>query len=573
MSELPEVQYRRLTAWADKAIKQGWLTIDIKQALDAAKNANPGQLFDKSERPLIVGLFGGTGVGKSSLLNRLAGENVARASAERPTSRNITLYVHRSISVDRLPENFPINRIQTEKHANNAYQQIIFIDMPDFDSVEVSNRDLVNLWLPHLDVIIYVVSPERYRDDQGWQLLTDNLNEHAWLFVINQWDRGHDSQRVDFIHQLSHQGLANPLVYCTDCANELHAPGMEIGKASDDFPGLQRKLISLSDNQIVDHLQKHGVVTRLRSLKALGDVMLEPLGSEKIHSQINQRWQDLCNRQRSKIADTLQWPVLRIASNYTDSKPFWRRLFDTNSQTTVNTTQADLTVLVQPLHERLIAQLDQFLNKQAFELSIPISALTRGTDEPAKESLSDTADMLEGALAQALLNPGQPWLRKLRDLASILCWVLPLMSLIWISFRVISAFVQGSNNSTAYLGGNFAINSALLLGISWLLPAMLHTALNPSREAAAQKGLIQGISHVVDSFHARIDSAFSLIGSQARALNTEYCYLWSELPGNDSNRLPESIRHMLSAEIAQLTPRALDVRANTQSSTDEAPLS
>lgn len=573
MSELPEVQYRRLTAWADKAIEQGWLATDVKQALTSANSANPGQLFAQAERPLVVGLFGGTGVGKSSLLNRLAGENVARASAERPTSRNITLYVHRSISVDRLPENFPMDRMKTEKHTNNVYQQIIFIDMPDFDSVEASNRDLVKLWLPHLDVIMYVVSPERYRDDQGWQLLTNHISEHAWLFVINQWDRGHESQREDFIDQLGTQGLSEPLVFCTDCAHELHAPGMDISKACDDFPSLQRKLISLSDTQIIDHLQKHGVVTRLRSLKNLGDAMLEPLGNEKNHHQLNERWQLFCAQQSATLTQILQWPVLQVATDFSDTKPFWQRLFDNNSRKSSRMTPNSLNVLAQPLNERLTALLNQFLNKQAFELSVPVNALTRSVNEPASQALSGTEQTLEGALGHALLNPGQAWHRKLCSIASMLCWILPLMSLLWISFRVISAFAQGGSNSAAYLGSSFAINSVLLMGISWLLPAMAHTALNPSREQAAKEGLQRGILQVAESFQARVDTALSSLGSQARALSTEYYYLWSELPGNEDSRMPESIRHMLSAEIAQPTLRALDVRANTHSSTDDAPLS
>ena len=43
--------------------------------------------------------------------------------------------------------------------------------MPDFDSIDQNNRHLVLEWLPHIDVLIYVVSPERYRDEKAWRLL------------------------------------------------------------------------------------------------------------------------------------------------------------------------------------------------------------------------------------------------------------------------------------------------------------------------------------------------------------------------------------------------------------------
>ena len=280
MPDLPLAQKSRLEQWASLAISDGWLTQDAPLTLAAASDATPGQLFNEAHRPLVAGLFGGTGVGKSTLLNRMAGEAVARTSAERPTSREITVYVHRSLSVDHLPDSLPMQRMRTALHNNEMYRQVMFVDMPDFDSVEQANRTLVDLWLPHLDVVIYVVSPERYRDDQGWQLLRQHATAHAWLFVINQWDRGNPLLRDDFISQLAEQGLPDPLVFCTDCANPAHAPSADVTHAVDDFVALQQTLQTLSDEQIINGLQEHGVVARLQNLKVLSNDWLAFLGDE-----------------------------------------------------------------------------------------------------------------------------------------------------------------------------------------------------------------------------------------------------------------------------------------------------
>ena len=56
--------------------------------------------------------MGGTGVGKSSLLNRLAGKAVAKTGIERPTSREVTLFHHRSVALQHLPENLPIASVK-----------------------------------------------------------------------------------------------------------------------------------------------------------------------------------------------------------------------------------------------------------------------------------------------------------------------------------------------------------------------------------------------------------------------------------------------------------------------------
>src|SRR5438874_5871132 len=55
------------------------------------------------ERPLLVVLLmGGTGVGKSTLLNALAGGSIAQASFQRPTTRDPVVYYHESVRPERL---------------------------------------------------------------------------------------------------------------------------------------------------------------------------------------------------------------------------------------------------------------------------------------------------------------------------------------------------------------------------------------------------------------------------------------------------------------------------------------
>ena len=135
MSDLLTHLHQDLKTWASDASNKGWLNERAVHSIDATTTATPGSLFDKPNRPLVVGFFGGTGVGKSTLMNRFAGETIARVSAERPTSSEITIYVHESVSVARLPEEFPMQRMRTKTHHNNQYRSILWIDMPDFDSV------------------------------------------------------------------------------------------------------------------------------------------------------------------------------------------------------------------------------------------------------------------------------------------------------------------------------------------------------------------------------------------------------------------------------------------------------
>ncbi len=572
MSQLPTAQKNRLEAWAARAIEQGWLADDASSALDSAIRANPGQLFEQTNRPLVAGFFGGTGVGKSTLLNRFAAEPVARASAERPTSRNITVYVHRSVSVDSLPEYLPMDRMRTALHSNNDYRQVMFIDMPDFDSVEQSNRQLVDLWLPHLDVVMYVVSPERYRDDQGWQLLRQHASEHAWLFIINQWDRGSEEQLSDFKVQLKSQGLSDPLVFCTDCADPAHEPGADLTQASDDFPQLQSTLSSLSNAQIIADLQEHGVVSRLQSLKSISDTWLQLLAEKNHGSTLSSAWTSHCDKQHPILLDALQWPMTQLAQQYADNTPFWKRLFGRHSAP-ARTEVTALDAVSQTLNERLTLVLEHYLNRQAHESAIPLPALRMALEPPHNECLATSKETLENALNRSLMHPGGRWQRKLYALTNALCLILPLAALGWISFRVVSGFASGASDPGAYLGSDFAINGILLLGISWLLPALAHTKLKPSHQQAAINGMQDGVNTVLTNIAAAITDALYSLASQATQLRDDYHRLWTELPDDRAATLPDSVKRLLSSQISQSAERRLDVRANTHKSTDSAPLS
>src|SRR5205823_5836971 len=173
------------------------------------------------ERPLlIVTLMGGTGVGKSSLLNALAKGPVAQASFARPTTRDPVVYYHESVRPERLDP--ALQHCRLVAHDRPGLEHKILVDTPDLDSNDLSNREKLLRLLPIADVVLYVGSQEKYHDKLGWELFLQQRRRRAFAFVLNKWDRClHGSGGIrpdeDLLRDLRAEGFENPLLFRT-CA-------------------------------------------------------------------------------------------------------------------------------------------------------------------------------------------------------------------------------------------------------------------------------------------------------------------------------------------------------------------
>ena len=138
---------------------------------------------------ILIGLVGGTGVGKSTFINALAGQEVSRSSDRRPTTDRVIVYRHVNTE---LPADVPSQHFAQPEvlHDNDRIEKVVLFDFPDFDSAEVSHTHIIRQYLSYLDVLFVVVDDVKYADRRLYELLSELDHDARNVFVLlNKVDR------------------------------------------------------------------------------------------------------------------------------------------------------------------------------------------------------------------------------------------------------------------------------------------------------------------------------------------------------------------------------------------------
>ncbi|MCK4341829.1 MAG: GTPase domain-containing protein [Phycisphaerae bacterium] len=516
----------RTRAWFEQAHAADWLDDADLDRLAAVEQGTPADLFvDRQMRPLVVAFFGGTGVGKSSLLNRIAGETIARTGVERPTSREVTVFVHESVELADLPPELPIDTVHIKRHTSDAHRDVLWIDAPDIDSTEEANRRCALAWLPHVDLVCYVVSPERYRDDVGWRVLRERGHKHGWMFVLNRWDEGDPTQVEDFSNMLADAGFQDPLLLPTCCA-----PGKTL-PSPDQFDQLQTLLGDLLEAHGVRELTRLGHRARLQELRRALQAAQEHLGEEARWGQLAETCRKSWQSAAETIAEGAEWSLRAVAGRFgANAGTIWEQLRrrlsaapgTKSDQEGAEPKAADVVLLDQLTghlwddwtQSKLQACLDatEVSARRAGLAAVPVR---RKLDAVGDSAGTRVTEFLHDHVRAAFARPGNTLTRITRRLTGFLMAFLPALALLWVAWAVVVGYYKAVHGEESFRGLDLALHSILLVLIAWAVPFTIDRLLRPSLERTALGALRAGLLAGLDDVGCELEQA--LAGATAEA--------------------------------------------------------
>jgi GTP-binding protein EngB required for normal cell division len=172
--------------------------------------AQAGQRLRMSSAHTVVTLAGGTGSGKSSLFNRLAGADFSAVGVTRPVTRDPHACVWGVAGSGPLLEWLGVQRRHRYARSSaldrgeDAMAGLILLDLPDHDSVVSGDSGQVDRMVGLADLMVWVLDPQKYADAAVHRRYLVPLAGHSEVIavVLNQADRLSAAQAEDCVADL-----------------------------------------------------------------------------------------------------------------------------------------------------------------------------------------------------------------------------------------------------------------------------------------------------------------------------------------------------------------------------------
>jgi GTP-binding protein EngB required for normal cell division len=189
-----------------------------------------GERMRMSASHTVVALTGGTGSGKSSLFNALAGATFSPAGVMRPTTKHLHACVWGMEGAAPLLDWLSVQRRHRYARASAldegeaSLTGLLLLDLPDHDSVVTGSAAMVDRLVKLADMLVWVLDPLKYADASVHRRYLVPLAGHAAVttVVLNKSDTLTPEQvadcAADLRRLLDAEGLSETPVLVTSAA-------------------------------------------------------------------------------------------------------------------------------------------------------------------------------------------------------------------------------------------------------------------------------------------------------------------------------------------------------------------
>jgi len=440
----------------------------LQDARDLVDRA--GERLRLSAGHTVVALAGGTGSGKSSIFNYLAGADFSAVGVTRPVTRDAHACTWGASGSGpllewlRVPRRFRYTRGSALDRGDASLNGLILLDLPDHDSVVGGASHQVDRLIGMADLMVWVLDPQKYADAAvHWRYLVP-LAGHSDVIavVLNQSDLLSEQEVEDCVGDLRRlldsEGLHDAVVLVTSAVtgaglDQLHgllAAAVSQRRAtasriSADLDGIAAEFApyaeppeggaSRPDPAGTAGANRPGGTGRVSSgaIAKLVDAFARAVGVRAVAEALQ-------SARELRAVDYVGWPVAWVAERISGRDPV-RKIRLGRLWAEVKSMTAGPTGAAQ-------AEIDSALTKLADEIGPP---LPRPWSQTVRTAVRSRVGQIPGALGAAMRestpdeNKITPWWRLIGALQGLLLGCV-VVSLVWIVVLVIFGVFHASRD-------------------------------------------------------------------------------------------------------------------------------
>ncbi|WP_124054875.1 GTPase [Arcanobacterium ihumii] len=409
----------------------------------------------------VVAFAGGTGAGKSSLFNAVTGIELARVAPTRPTTSEA-----QAICTKPVPELLDWLDVRI-RHVDPAFSKtlglptgkgsasVIMLDLPDIDSTNDHNRMIAGKLAEKVDVLVWVLDPQKYADSIVHDDYLSSMRHHAevTVVVLNQIDMLKpaeaqavvaDAERHIRAHGINVEVVPTSAVQGTGIVQLRSKIGTVVRRKNNAYLHMCAQIRDISESLLEENKgPDSGIETK--KITVQGSTLVNPLGKALGIDRVADILFDSCVYRGQKKTG---WFFTRwILKNKVDPLKRFRLDLGTSSRTKNDGGESDDPLLKIPIIEINPAHHAQFDNSVGEFVRNSLEDLPRNWRNEVIADLKAKGEDLSSKLALIVKNSNfadqrNPGWWIMASFVQWLCGLLTIAGLAWIGLLVFGPLIQ-----------------------------------------------------------------------------------------------------------------------------------